>query len=376
MHGETSTLLGLGFVLVSALCNGTFALPPKFVRNFSWENTWGAFFFLTLVVLPAVVVAVMVNGVLATWQEVDGVYIAATCGFGFLWGWGIVGFGLAVTAVGLSLGFSIIISLSALLGSMVPLVTQHPDDVFTLGGLVITLGVLICVAGIAACGRAGILRERTTTAQDSQLPRQSGTLLKGLAVCVLAGVCSSGSNIAFSYGQIIKDVSQSQYGNPPWVATLAVWMLVFLGAFAACGSYAIVLLFKNGTWHRFVDRGAGRDLTLAAAMAVLHFATLFSYGVGAHYLGELGTSVGYAAAMSCSLLVANAMGFMTHEWKGVSRQTRNWLYGGLALLLLGIITLTIGNSLHQAPPPGDETHGIPVACLNCGTVFQPFPKVM
>ena len=57
MPTDTNTMLGLGFVLLATLCNGTFALPPKFVRNWAWENTWGAFFFLTLLVLPAAVVA-------------------------------------------------------------------------------------------------------------------------------------------------------------------------------------------------------------------------------------------------------------------------------------------------------------------------------
>jgi L-rhamnose-H+ transport protein len=122
-------------------------------------------------------------------------------------------------------------------------------------------------------------------------------------------------------------------------------MLVFCGAFTACGCYAAYLLFRNSTWRNFVSHHAGRNLLLAAAMAVLHFATLFSYGVRAHYLGKLGTSVGYAAAMSCSLLVANAMGFMTHEWKGTSRRTQQWIYAGLALRILGIIVLTIGNNL-------------------------------
>jgi L-rhamnose-H+ transport protein len=346
MYSDASTVLGLGFVLLATLCNGTFALPPKFVRNWAWENTWGAFFFLTLIVLPAAVIFATVHGPLATWREVAPEYLIGTIGFGFLWGCGIIGFGIGVTAVGLSLGFSIIISLSALLGSMVPLLTQHPEELMTPSGLVVTLGVLICIGGIAACGWAGVLRERASAADDRHVPQASGALTKGLLVCVVAGVCSSGSNIAFSYGQAIKEVSLAQYGNPPWLATLAVWMLVFLGAFAACGSYSVYLLFRNSTWRNFAVPEAGRNLLLAAIMAILHFATLFSYGVGAHYLGKLGTSVGYASMMSCSLLVANAMGFMTGEWRGTGSQTRSWVYGGLTLLVFGIIALTIGNNLH------------------------------
>jgi hypothetical protein len=217
--------------------------------------------------------------------------------------------------------------------------------------MVVTLGVLISTAGIVACGRAGVLREQSGVGDTSSGARSSAALVKGLLVCVIAGVCSSGSNIAFSYGQTIKDISQQQFGNPSWLATLAVWMLVFCGAFAASGSYAVWLLFKNGTWSNFTNRDAVRNLSLAFAMAALHFATLFCYGIGAHYLGKLGTSVGYALMMSCSLLVANAMGFMTGEWRGANAATRRWIFIGLALLLAGILALAVGNSLQAAILP-------------------------
>jgi hypothetical protein len=350
MPTEANTLLGLAFVLLATVCNGTFALPPKFVRNWAWENTWGLFFLLTLLVLPGVVVFTAVSGVAATWRQADPLALAVTVAFGFLWGCGIIGFGIGVTRVGLSLGFAIIIGLSALLGSLVPLIAKLRQEPLTLGALVVILGVLICVGGIAACGRAGVLRERTASAQGGGPTRGSGRLLAGLAICVAAGICSSGSNIGFDYGQAIKDLSQDQFGNPPWLATLAVWMLVFCGGFVASGAYATCLLVKNSTWRNFANRDAGRNFLLAAAMAVLHFATLFSYGVAAHYLGKLGTSVGYASFMSCSLLVANAMGFMTHEWKDAGRPARQWVYVGLALLVLGIAVLTLGNSLRPPTP--------------------------
>ncbi len=43
MYTDSNTFLGPGLVLLATVCNGTFALPPKFVRNWAWENTWGAF---------------------------------------------------------------------------------------------------------------------------------------------------------------------------------------------------------------------------------------------------------------------------------------------------------------------------------------------
>ena len=58
---------------------------------------------------------------------------------------------------------------------------------------------------------------------------------------------------------------------------------------------------------------ASFNLMLAGVMAMLHFLILFFYGIGARYLGDLGTSVGWAAFLSCGLLIANLAGFMTAE---------------------------------------------------------------
>ena len=82
-------------------------------------------------------------------------------------------------------------------------------------------------------------------------------------------------------------------------------------------------------------------------MALGHFGVLFFYGIGAHYLGKLGTSVGWSVNMSGGLLLANLMGFITAEWKGSSQKSRNWIYAGLAVIVIGIITLGIGNQLQQ-----------------------------
>ena len=49
---ELNLLLGTGFVLLAAACNGTLALPQKFVRGFAWEKHLGAFYLFTITSLP------------------------------------------------------------------------------------------------------------------------------------------------------------------------------------------------------------------------------------------------------------------------------------------------------------------------------------
>jgi L-rhamnose-H+ transport protein len=345
---ELNLLLGAGFVLLAAACNGTLALPQKFVKGFAWENTWGAFYLFAMVLVPAVVALLFLKGGPATWHQAGLVQTIIPIAFGFLWGCGMACFGMGIEALGISLGYAIIMGLSVLVGSVVPLLSQHAAEVFTTAGLLAVAGIVTCTAGVAVCGRAGALRGRSLVAEDGQARPRAGHFAKGLAICILAGVLGASINLAFCYaGQIVR--LSEQAGNSPPVATLSAWILVFWGGFLVTGPYCAYLLTKNATWKNFAGPHACFDLTMAAIMGILHFLILFLYGIGAYYLGNLGTSVGWAACLSCGLLIANLVGFMTGEWRGASRQSRQWLLAGLGILVLGMCILGAANWTQLTP---------------------------
>ena len=348
---EMNLLLGASFVLLAAVCNGTLALPQKFVKGFEWENTWGAFYLFTMVVIPAVVAILFLKGGPATWNQAGLIQVMVPIAFGFLWGCGMTCFGLGIASLGISLGYAIIMGLSVLVGSIVPLLSQHVAEVFTAAGLLAIVGIAICTAGVAVCGRAGALREQSQSAGISDAWSKTGQFAKGLAICIMAGVLGSSINLAFCYSDAIVRLSMQEYGNSPAIATLTAWMLVFWGGFLATGPYCAFLLTKNATWKNFVGKSAGFDLTMAAVMGILHFLILFFYGIGAHYLGSLGTSVGWAACLSCGLLIANLAGFMTGEWRDTSRLSRRWLFAGLAVLVVGICVLGAAHHVQSSVFP-------------------------
>ena len=237
--------------------------------------------------------------------------------------------------------------LSVLVGSIVPLLSQHAAEVFTAAGLLATAGIVTCTAGVAVCGRAGALRGRSQAAGTDNARPQARQFAKGLLICIVAGVLGSSINLAFCYSGEIVRLSEQEYGNSPAIATLTAWMLVFWGGFLATGPHSAFLLTKNATWKNFTGKSAGFNLTMAGIMAILHFLILFFYGIGARYLGPLGTSVGWAAFMSCGLLIANFGGVMTGEWRGASRQSRHWLFAGLTVLIVGMCVLGAAHQVQQ-----------------------------
>src|SRR5437016_9283590 len=95
--------------------------------------------------------------------------------------------------------------------------------------------------------------------------------------------------------------------------------------------------------------GAGRDFGFAVGMGVLHFVIVTAYGMATVYLGgRLGTSVGYAAFVASSIIVANALGFLTGECRRAPSSAVKTLYAALAILIAAIIVLSAGTSVfHQ-----------------------------
>ena len=340
--------IGIAWTLFGALLLGVFALPVKYVKNYEWENTWGSFFLFAMYVVPVGFALVAIRGLGDTYAQVPGHLIAWTVGLGFLWGCGFCCWGYGLSMVGLSLGYSLTMGTMALVGSMLPFFLGSADKAGTTGGLLVIAGILVCIAGVGINGFAGIKRDKSQGSENSQNKASGKRMLTGLLVCVLAGVLSSGCNIAFHVGGNIghiASISQDQFGTPPWMAGLSIWTLIFIGGgISSCG-FSFVLLCKNKTWKGFTQTSSARNLVLTFVMAALHFGCLFFYGLGGHYIGVLGTSVGFAIFQSGSLLVGNGLGFFTGEWQEASQNSKNWLFAGLGVLILGIVIVSIGNGL-------------------------------
>jgi len=66
-------------------------------------------------------------------------------------------------------------------------------------------------------------------------------------------------------------------------------------------------------------------------MGVLWMGAFAVYGVGSVYLGDLGTSVGWALFQIFMIMTANGSGLLTSEWRGAPPSAK---YGMAASLLL------------------------------------------
>lgn len=343
-------ITGIAWAMLGALFLGTFALPSKYIKNYAWENTWGAFFLFGMLVVPVVFACLTVNGLWAGYADVPAMTIFWVMALGFLWGCGFCCWGYGLSMLGLSMGYALTMGTMALLGSMIPFLLSSSQYADTLGGVMVMGGILVCIAGVGINGFAGVQRDKSSGGGDSDSKKINIGL--GLIVCVIAGVLSSGLNIAFHIGgEKIGGDSVAQ-GNPGWMSGLAVWTLIFLGGMISSVTFSVIQLCRNKTWKGFNCEGSGKNLILALIMAIGHFACIFFYGLGAWQLdniGEvkLGTSVGFAIFQSGSVILGISLGFFTGEWKGASQKSKRWLLGGLAVLILGIAVASWGTGIIQ-----------------------------
>ena len=341
---STNVLLGFFFILVGAICGGSFGLPSKFARKETpWEVLWGPFFLFVTVLIPLVVFPLIANGLFETCRSTPGWGIALPIAFGFLWGLGSMTLGLSFAFIGLSLAYAINYGAQIIFGSMGPLLIHTPAELLTPHGVVIMAGVGICLAGVVVCGRAAMLKTESDTHGDSGEEKASGAMLKGLVVAFLSGLLCACYSIAFSFGSQVMDVSQTQFGNAVWRSTFVVTALVLWGGAFSSLAYCVFKLTKNKTWADLARPSIVPVLIIALVMALLHDGAILFWGLGASRLGSLGVGVGYAVFMSFAIIVGNINGFLTGEWKGASRRSIQWIAVGILVLILGVSVLARGN---------------------------------
>ena len=341
---------GFGLILLAAVAGGAFAFPLRVHKQYAWENTWLLAFFFALICIPFTVVTIF----LPEWRQAVAAAgmgtVLRAVGFGFLWGWGAVTFAIGITSVGMSLGYATIMGLATAVGSIIPMIRRWdaiPDD----ARLFILLGIATCVVGVAICGRAGVLRERAVSGGDSVHKDASSSgkapmrlLLIGLAWCVLSGFLSACANLGFDYADRVAQEAQ-QLGAGPLAASIGRWITVYWGGFLAILIGSGSTMLKKGTWRNYFKAGTGRDFGFALIAGCCHFLAQIPYGMGAYYLGRLGTSVGWVFNIALSLLVANVIGFITKEWKGAPKASTRTLFFGLAVLVVAMVILAHGNNL-------------------------------
>lgn len=334
-------LLGMSVIFFSGLLNGTFAMPMKYSRRWQWENLWLLFSLVGMILVPSTLALVLVPGLLHVYAGVGLRALLLPMAFGLVWGFAQVTFGISFRVVGVALSYAVVSGLGSLSGSLVPLLAFHSEELFRPRGILLLLSIPLLMVGLVLYAFAGRRREKEQAGLESNPGAPKSSFAAGMALCIFTGIFASSFNLGFAFGGDVITASL-RHGAGPLSATYAVWTIVLGAGFIPNLGYCLYLMIRNRSARLYGQSGWPREAMLGLTMAFTWIGAVLIYGIGATLVGAFGTSMGYMLFVATSILLANAFGLMTGEWKGTSARTRKLLIAAVAFILIAIIVLNLG----------------------------------
>ena len=352
-------LLGLLFHTIGGISSGSFYMPFKKIRGWSWESYWIVGGFFSWLIVPPIAAYLTVPGFMGIIEETVFSVKAFTFAMGLFWGIGGLTYGLGVRYLGMSLGNSIVLGFCSAFGALVPSIyynlyptagkVSFTDMLASSGGQLVLLGVLVCLLGIAFSGKAGMMKEKDLS--GGQTDMQEFDLAKGLIIAIISGILSSFFNFGIEAGKPMADVANESWKvlNPNQGEFLfqnnVTYIVILWGGLTTNFVWCMYLNFKNKTFGDYTNTNTPifRNIAFAALAGTMWYLQFFFYGMGESKLGNGASS--WIAHMATIILTANVWGLVLKEWKGVSTKTFRTFLIGIGLILLSIVLVGIGNSL-------------------------------
>jgi L-rhamnose-H+ transport protein len=323
----SSGMLGIGLSVLGGVLVGNCMLPLKRIRTWPWECTWLIFSVVSLVLVPWSIAWLALPHWPSLYLSVSPAEILPSFLLGIGWGIAQVLFGIAVVRLGMALGFTLVVGLGTVFGTLIPFFARHEAGLMSRNSVMLLGGCMLMVVGVGLSGWAGRMRE--APAVDSAGKNYGW----GLLIAVVSGVLSSMLNLSFSFGEPLTHAALRN-GAAPAVAVLAVWPVALAGGFLPNVGYTGYLLLRNRTLNKM--RAVYPDLFLSLLMGLLWITAVVIYGLAAHQLGRLGDSAGWAIYQITMVLTASAGGVLSGEWKGAARKSVGVFTLGIAALAAAI----------------------------------------
>jgi L-rhamnose-H+ transport protein len=240
----------------------------------------------------------------------------------------------------MALGMSVILGITAALGSLLPLVVLHPRQVVSRQGYQLIAGTLLVILGVVFCALAG--RRREQEVPSAAQGTASRGFITGLVICIFSGILSAMLNFGFVFGNELQQLTLA-LGVSPAVSANLIWSLALSAGFVVNAVYCSYLLSKNRTWSLYAVRSTPPGYWFGALlMGLIWFSGIAVYGMGAAALGSLGGILGWPLFIVMIIMAANFWGIVTGEWKGVSRRSYGYLLIGIAILLMAVFVISSG----------------------------------
>ncbi len=354
-------ILGVIYHFLGGTASGSFYMPYKKVKGWSWESFWIVGGLFSWLIVPPLAAYLTIPGFADIIKHAPTSVLGSTFIMGLLWGIGGLTYGLGVRYLGVSLGSSIILGLCSFFGALIPSVYYYfnptkgkdtiADLVGTSWGQFVITGLLLCIIGIIVCGKAGAMKDKELGGSHTDASGSEFYLTRGLILAVISGVLSA----CFSFG-IEAGTTMGIQANDIWKAANpgqgeflfrnnVIFVVILWGGLTTNLIWCIILNAKNKSFGDYTNKKTPllKNYLLCALGGTMWFLQFFFYGMGESKMGNGASS--WILHMSFIILVANVWGLVLKEWKKVSKKTTATIIAGIAIIILSVIIVGYGNSL-------------------------------
>ena len=385
--------LGVFFHWLGGLASGSFYVPYKGVRKWSWETYWLVGGFFSWIVAPWLLASLLTQHLLGVLGQQSAATLWLTYFFGALWGLGGLTFGLSMRYLGMSLGMGIALGYCAAFGTLLPPIGKLfipaipvPETIVqiaaTFPGQVTLLGVAACLLGIGIAALAGLTKEKEMPEEAKKQAIAEFSFRKGILVATFSGIMSACFSFGLTAGAPIGVTSAAAGTTTLWTG-LPKLVVVLLGGFTTNFLWCVLLNVRNRSGHEYfdarfrphlpgtvpelenpidapseeimkhsgvVDRDDSVRVPLVAnylfsALAgVTWYFQFFFYTMGETQMGKFGFA-SWTLHMASIIIFSTLWGVYFHEWKNSSKKVYVLITSGIATLILSTVIIGYGTWL-------------------------------
>lgn len=387
----------LGVVLhwLGGLASGSFYVPYRGVKKWSWETYWLVGGFFSWIICPSTFALLMTNDVLGVLTQQSGSTLWWTYFFGAMWGFGGLTFGLTMRYLGMSLGMGVALGYCAAFGTLLPPIFKSfipnipvPETIAQIAstspGQVTLGGVAVCLLGIGIAALAGLTKEQEMPEEEKKKAIAEFSFTKGILVATFSGIMSACFAFALTAGNPIGDASLAAGTSKIWTG-LPKLVVVLLGGFTTNFIWCVMLNIKNKTGYQYFSSevrnpgapgrseetiietaidapseevvehsGAKKNhqerapmlanYVFSALAGTTWYFQFFFYTMGETQMGKFGFA-SWTLHMASIIIFSTMWGWIFHEWKGSSKKAHALIGSGIAALILSTIIIGVGTWL-------------------------------
>jgi L-rhamnose-H+ transport protein len=374
-------ILGVFLHWLGGLASGSFYVPYRRVKHWAWETYWLVGGFFSWIIAPWLLALLLTHDLFAVLRESPLTSLFWAYAFGLLWGLGGLTFGLTMRYLGMSLGMAVALGYTAAFGTLMPPIFrgQFRSEVLgTHSGIIILIGVVICLFGIVFAGTAGMSKEKELSQEQKFLSIKEFDLKKGLLVATFSGVMSACFAYGLAAGDPIKGMTIRHGTSPLWQG-LPVLVVLLLGGFTTNFIWCVALNIRNRTGYQYLNSEIRQNLLsgppletvtdapaeemakasdsrnaahnhapmllnyiFSAIAGITWYLQFFFYTMGETKMGRYKFS-SWTLHMASIMIFSTLWGIALREWNGTGRRTKVLVALSLFVLILSTVVVGYGN---------------------------------